>query len=114
MVGGKQYVAMSGYGTLIAYSLGEEGQAVTAAGSGSQPASSKPDERTDLPTAPGKDVTARVCTSCHGAEIWSSLRLSQTAWDDAIKRMTVRGMALTADEYRTVLDYLSTHLGPKP
>src|SRR6185437_15686946 len=31
MVGGKQYIAMSGYGKMIAYSLAEDGQTVTTA-----------------------------------------------------------------------------------
>ena len=113
-VGGKQYLAMTGYGVLIAYSLGEEGRAAPTAGRPRLTAPSSPDELALLPNAPGKEVTVRVCTSCHRAEIWSHSRLSQTAWDEVMRRMmTVRGMTLTANEYETVLDYLSNHLGLK-
>ena len=114
MVGGKQYIAMSGYGALVAYSLDEKPGAMAAAGSPSQTLASKPEDLAELPNAPGKDATVRVCTACHGAGTWSRSRLSQTAWDDTIKRMTFRGMTLTADEYKTVLEYLSKHLASQP
>ena len=113
MVGGKQYVAMTGYGVLNAYSLTEEGRALTAAGSPPQRVSSKPEQTAELPNAPGKDVTVLACTNCHPAEIWSRFRMSRAAWDGAIKRMMIRGLTLNRDEYKTVLDYLSTQLGSK-
>ena len=114
MVGGKQYIAMSGYGALIAYTLDGKPGNMTAAGAISQTFASKPEDLAELPDALGKEVTVRVCTACHGAGNWSRLRLSQTAWDDTLKRMKPRGMALSVDEYKTVLDYLSTHLASKP
>jgi alcohol dehydrogenase (cytochrome c) len=114
MVGGKQYIAMSGYGALIAYSLDEKRGNVTAAGTPSQTFASKPEDLAELPNAPGKDVTVRVCAACHGVGTWSRSRLSQTGWDDTIKRMTFRGMTITADENKTVLEYLSKHLASQP
>src|SRR5260370_1600408 len=105
---------MWGWGVLSGYCLGEEGGAAPPAGRPRLTAPSSPDELALLPNAPGKEVTVRVCTSCHRAEIWSHSRLSQTAWDEVMRRMmTVRGMTLTANEYETVLDYLSNHLGLK-
>ncbi len=115
MVSGKQYIAMSGYGVLIAYSLADKPRNITAASVLSQTPASKPEEdQADLPDALGKEVTVRACTACHGTGTWSHLRLSQSAWDATIKRMKPRGMALSVDEYKTVLDYLSTHLASKP
>jgi cytochrome c5 len=114
MVGGKQYIAMTGYGMLIAYSLVEQGHSVAAANTPAQTAASKRDELVALPDAPGKDLTVRVCTGCHGAELWSHSRRSKTTWDGTINKMITRGLTLNADEYKTVLDYLSTQLGSKP
>jgi competence ComEA-like helix-hairpin-helix protein len=110
MVGGKQYIAMSGYGKMIAYSLAEEGQRVTSATGVRQTATARPDEEMQLPEGPGKDATVRACSSCHGAQIWSGARLSRSNWNEVMKRMTIRGMTLTDDNYASVLDYLSNHL----
>jgi alcohol dehydrogenase (cytochrome c) len=108
MVGGKQYIALSGYGTLIAYSLGEE-RLTTLANPGEQLANQ--DDLQGFPAAPGRDLTLRTCTSCHGAGLWSGSHLSERGWADTIDRMRVRGLVLTDDEHRTVLDYLTKNFG---
>jgi alcohol dehydrogenase (cytochrome c) len=111
LVGGKQYVALSGYGTVTAYSLSEQG--ANFATTPSRPSgvlSNKPVQRVELADAPGKDVTVRVCTTCHGDEMWSRFRLSRIEWDRTLQRMTARGMTLTEDEHKAVLDYLSKYL----
>ena len=109
MVGGKQYIALSGYGKMIGYSLADGGEALTTA-TGVRPTAPSGSEETRLPAGPGRDAAMRACTSCHGAQVWSGARLSRSEWDETMKRMTTRGMTLTADEYTTVLDYLSTQL----
>ncbi|HVY93809.1 MAG TPA: M20/M25/M40 family metallo-hydrolase [Bryobacteraceae bacterium] len=71
----------------------------------------------DLPDAPGKDVTLRICTGCHGAEMWASERRSQVDWDQTISAMTEKGLTISDTDYTTVLDYLSKNLGkakPQP
>ena len=109
MVGGKQYIALSGYGKMIGYSLADGGEALTTATGVRQTAPSGSEEA-QLPAGPGKDAAMRACTSCHSAQVWSGARLSRSDWDETMKRMTTRGMTLTADEYRTVLEYLSKQL----
>jgi competence ComEA-like helix-hairpin-helix protein len=112
MVGGKQYVAMSGYGKLTAYSLAEEGaELTTSVSKASGPRPDEPVHRVELADAPGKAATVRDCTSCHTAEMWSQRRLSRDAWDGTLQRMTARGMTLSNDEHEIVLDYLSKYLG---
>jgi mono/diheme cytochrome c family protein len=69
----------------------------------------------DLPEGAGKQTTVRVCTSCHGAEMFSATRLGKAEWDSKIANMTTeRGVAITDGDYATVLKYLSTYLGPAP
>ncbi|HEY4089597.1 MAG TPA: M20/M25/M40 family metallo-hydrolase [Bryobacteraceae bacterium] len=65
----------------------------------------------DIPDGPGKDVTLRICTSCHGAEMWASERKGQLDWDRTIASMTEKGLAISDADYATVLDYLSKNLG---
>jgi competence protein ComEA len=68
----------------------------------------------DLPEGPGKATTVRICTSCHGAEMWSTSHMSADEWDRTITSMTEKGLTITDADYGTVLDYLSKHLGPAP
>jgi hypothetical protein len=55
MVGGKQYIAMSGYGALIAYSLDEKRGNLTSAGSPSQTLASRPQDLTELPNVRSRE-----------------------------------------------------------
>ncbi len=66
----------------------------------------------DMPEGPGKGTTVRICTGCHGAEMWSGARKSGDDWDRTITTMTEKGLAIGDADYATVLDYLSSCLGP--
>jgi competence protein ComEA len=68
----------------------------------------------DIPDAPGKDTTVRVCTACHGAEMWAGSSKSSSDWDQTITTMTEKGLSISDADYATVLDYLSKNLGPSP
>ncbi len=65
----------------------------------------------DLPEGTGKPATVRVCTGCHGAEMFSATRLGPTEWDRMIANMTTeRGVAITDADYAVVLKYLTTYM----
>jgi competence ComEA-like helix-hairpin-helix protein len=66
----------------------------------------------DLPEGPGKGATVRICTGCHGAEMWAGSRKGGNEWDTTITTMTEKGLAISDSDYATVLDYLSSCLGP--
>jgi competence protein ComEA len=68
----------------------------------------------DLPEAAGKATVVRVCTACHGAEMFSSYHKTGDDWDRTITTMTEKGLAISDADYATVLQYLSTSLGPLP
>jgi competence protein ComEA len=65
-----------------------------------------------LPDGPGKATTVRVCTGCHGAEMFSGARKSKPEWDHVVTSMTTeRGIDISDADYSTVLTYLSANLG---
>jgi competence protein ComEA len=66
----------------------------------------------DMPEGPGKGATVRICTGCHGAEMFSAYHKSGDDWDRTITTMTEKGLAISDADYAVVLDYLSTCLGP--
>ena len=61
-----------------------------------------------LPDAPGKDVTVRACGTCHEAKRAASVRLTKDGWAEVIDGMMKRGARLSDDDFKTVLEYLST------
>ena len=61
-----------------------------------------------LPDAPGKDVTVKLCASCHAADTVASARHSPDGWRDVIAKMVAAGAEGTEQEFETVLQYLST------
>lgn len=62
-----------------------------------------------LPDAPGKDETVRVCGTCHEVERAASVRLTREGWQDTIAKMVDLGATGSDDERAKVLDYLAEY-----
>ena len=70
-----------------------------------------------LPDAPGKDETVRLCGTCHEAERAASVRLTREGWQDTIAKMVDLGAKGSDEELAKVLDYLAEHFkgeAPRP
>jgi competence protein ComEA len=70
-----------------------------------------------LPDAPGKDVTVRVCSQCHEPQRAAAVRLTRDAWEAVLEKMVGLGMKATDEELTTILNYLAENLkgdAPKP
>lgn len=63
-----------------------------------------------FPDAPGRDVVERVCTTCHGAEITTSVQQTAQAWRDTLDLMKSYGATATDAEWKTVADYIVANL----
>jgi len=61
-----------------------------------------------LPDAPGRDITVKLCASCHAAETVASVRHTPDGWRDVIAKMVAAGAEGTEQELETVFQYLST------
>jgi competence ComEA-like helix-hairpin-helix protein len=67
----------------------------------------------DMPEAPGKAMTVQYCTQCHPSDMFSGTRNNSNGWDQTMATMTEKGITWASDaDYATVLNYLSTCLGP--
>ncbi len=64
----------------------------------------------DLPDGAGKDVTVRICSGCHGVEMFASYRKSPNDWDNTITTMTDKGLAVTDADYATIMDYFTKNM----
>ena len=70
-----------------------------------------------FPDGPGKDVTVRMCGTCHAAARSAAVRLTRDGWQDVIAKMVSLGAKGSDAELATVLDYLSANFkghAPKP
>ncbi len=66
-----------------------------------------------LPDGPGKRLTERICTSCHGIETAVSERHDREGWQKVIDDMVSRGADGTDEELKTVCEYLTKNFGTK-
>jgi hypothetical protein len=60
-----------------------------------------------LPPGPGRDLTVRVCSSCHSASISAKQRLSEPEWSDLVQLMSSRGAVATDKELDQITAYLA-------
>lgn len=70
-----------------------------------------------FPEGPGKDITLRMCGTCHPAERSAAVRLTRDGWQAVMGKMVSLGAQGTEAERATVLDYLSASFkgeAPKP
>ena len=70
-----------------------------------------------LPDAPGKDETVRICGTCHEVERATAVRLNREGWQDTIVKMVDLGANGSDEELAKVLNYLSEHFkgdAPRP
>jgi competence protein ComEA len=70
-----------------------------------------------LPDAPGKDETVRICGTCHEVERATAVRLNREGWQDTIAKMLDLGATGSDEELAKVLDYLAEHFkgdAPRP
>jgi competence protein ComEA len=73
--------------------------------------------RVQLPDAPGKDETVRICGTCHEVERATAVRLNREGWQDTIAKMLDLGATGSDEELAKVLDYLAEHFkgdAPRP
>jgi competence protein ComEA len=62
-----------------------------------------------LPDAPGKEETVRLCGACHEPQRAASVRLTREGWQETIAKMVGLGMKGSDEELAKVLEYLSEH-----
>lgn len=66
-----------------------------------------------LPDGPGKDLTIRVCGSCHSPEKATSLHQSSEDWENTVSKMANMGAQATDEEFNTIVAYLAKNFGPE-
>jgi len=67
----------------------------------------------DLPDAKGKDVTDKVCGACHEAGVVTKYHNNKDDWQSIVEDMKSRGADGSADDFQTIVLYLTHFFGPE-
>src|SRR3954451_9033916 len=62
-----------------------------------------------LPDGPGKDQLVKICGQCPEPQRAASIRLTRDGWEQTIGDMIARGAKGSDDDFKAILDYLSTN-----
>jgi quinoprotein glucose dehydrogenase len=95
---------LSGQSTDILAPAPEKQSAAPAAAG---PVASVPSVPGQLPPGPGHDLTVRVCSGCHSADLAASQHLSPQDWNSLVQSMAARGADATDAELKQITDYLA-------
>lgn len=60
-----------------------------------------------LPPGSGRNLTIRVCSGCHAANVSAGQHLSQQEWTGLVQSMAVRGAVATDEELNQISTYLA-------
>ncbi len=67
--------------------------------------------QSSLPDGPGRMVVERMCTSCHGVEQFTGLRMTKQHWSATVADMLTRGAQGSDSDVDQVVSYLTEHFG---
>jgi glucose dehydrogenase len=105
---------------LVAFALGDRIPTTTAAAAApalraGPPAAAiaKPPVVSAERLAQGRDLTQRVCTTCHGLQSETATGRTPQDWQDTVEQMIGLGAEATDQEAKIIADYLSHTFPPK-
>ena len=67
-------------------------------------------DKPSLPDGPGKKTTEKLCSACHGLNIFVNRRESREGWNNLIEDMLRRGMEGEDEQVGEIVTYLSAQL----
>lgn len=67
-------------------------------------------DKPQLPDAPGKEVTVKLCSKCHGPQLMLGKPHSEEGWQAIVADMVQRGVEGTDEELYDVIQYLTKNI----
>ena len=71
-------------------------------------------DKPQLPEAPGKALTQKLCSGCHGAELMLGKPHSEDGWGAIVADMIQRGAKGSDEEFYDVIQYLTQNIKALP
>ena len=61
-----------------------------------------------LPPGPGRNLTIRACSTCHGLDVVTNQRLTPQEWTNVVQTMSAKGAPASPAELNTIESYLAS------
>jgi cytochrome c5 len=87
-------------------------QTAPAAGGGAGNFGSNAPAANPFPDHPGREIVSVACTQCHGPNVFTQLRMGDTAWRNQIYDMILRGAQIGPNDIDTAVKYMVASYGP--
>jgi cytochrome c5 len=65
-----------------------------------------------LPQGEGREVVARVCTTCHSSAVFAANPGGLTHWNLVAAQMIPKSAKITGQEFAQIVEYLAAQFGP--
>jgi len=69
--------------------------------------SAQADDHPDFPAGEGRELTMKVCSTCHTLDVISSERLDQDSWKNTVDQMASMGADATEAQLTQIVAYLA-------
>ncbi|SEG67548.1 hypothetical protein SAMN05421819_4236 [Bryocella elongata] len=77
----------------------------------SPPAGNSKTSAIALPDGDGMELTKKLCSGCHGTDVFARQRHDRAHWNQIIDNMMSKGMDASDDDLEKVATYLTAHFG---
>ena len=71
------------------------------------------DEHPKFPAGEGRDLTIKVCSTCHEAEVLAEQALDEEGWKNMVSQMAGMGAQASEEQLDQIVKYLTKAFPPK-
>lgn len=79
----------------------------------SQTQSTPDDGHSNFPPGEGRELTLRVCSTCHPADVLAEQELDLDGWKETVSQMASMGADATEQQLDQIVNYLAKAFPPK-
>ena len=70
------------------------------------------DGHSNFPAGDGRDITLKVCSTCHSVDIVAEQQMDHDGWQNMVDQMASMGAEATEAQLKQIVDYLTKAFPP--
>ena len=78
-----------------------------AVGAQNQQPAAPDDGHSNFPPGDGRELTLKVCSTCHSVDLLADQQLDHDGWKDMVGQMASMGADATEEQLNQIIDYLA-------
>jgi len=83
-----------------------------AVGGQNPPPSAPQDDHANFPPGEGRELTIKVCSTCHSVDVIAEQQLSPDDWKETVTQMASMGADATEEQLDQIIQYLAKAFPP--